>query len=228
MKRIGILAAFAAAALIVSATPVMAQTTAIGTSGDPGSMGSLTTLLGSLYPSSTLVRVSDGGDQLWISEAGNSTAVARFAGDTNTFGYIGGWSGTPSATWMPQFTVTGGNGTLNPAVYTAALPTGGTQFRFGLSGGGNLFSSQNSDNIDGLDHMVTWYIAGGVGVGDYVVAFEDLPGPLGGGSDRDFNDLILTIAGARPTPEPGTLILLGSAAAGIYVWSRRRKVAVQA
>jgi len=217
-----------AATLLVA----MVATGSVALAVDTPVPASTQTFINGLYAGSTLVRVSDSFDQLWVAEAGNASATARFAGYTNTFGYIGGFSGTPSATFTPAFTVPGGNGALTPGLYNAALPSPSAQFRFGLNanGVGPIWSSLNSDNTDGgLDHMVTYYISAGIGVGNYVIAFEDLPGPLGGGSDRDFDDLIITIAGARPTPEPGTLLLFGSAAAGLYAWSRRsRKAAVKA
>jgi len=223
VKKFALCAAVVVAALAVSAAPAMAQTVV---SPSPDGAGStLSTLLGTLYPTSTLVRVGDGlgGDQMWVSEAGNVTATARYAGFTNTFGFIGGHSGAPLATWDPRFVVTGGMGAIGgPAVQTA-LPSPSAAFRFGLSTPVGLWSSLNVDNSDGLDHMVTYYISAGTGVGNYVIAFEDLAGPLEGPSDRDFNDLVLTIAGARPTPEPGTLLLFGSAAAGLYAYSRRKR-----
>lgn len=224
MKR----AVKATAAFLVA----LAATGSMAVAADTPVPASTETFIQALYAGSTLVRVDDAFDQLWVAEAGNATATARFAGYTNTFGYIGGFSGTPSLTFTDAFTVPGGNGTLAPGAFSMPLPSPSAEFRFGLdaNGSGTIYSSLDSDNTDGgLDHMVTYYIASGIGAGNYVIAFEDLPGPLGQGSDRDFNDLIITIAGARPTPEPGTLLLFGSAAAGLFAWSRRsRKAAAKA
>jgi hypothetical protein len=184
-------------------------------------------MLNSLYAGSTLVRIGDSYDQLWVSEAGNATATARSAGFNNTFGYIAGHSGP--VVFTPAFYVPTGFGAITPGTITAPLPVGpGAEFRFGLDANtsGTIWSSLVSNN-DGLDHMVTYYISAGAGVGNYVIAWEDLPN--NSNNDLDYNDLVVTVAGARPTPEPGTMILFGSAAAGLWAWSRRsRKASVKA
>ena len=74
-----------------------------------------------------------------------------------------------------------------------------------------FWSSNNDQNRDSLDHMVTWVID--VDAGIYAVAFEDLPG----GGDQDFNDLVVEVRGFVDglVPEPGTLALIILGLAGI-------------
>lgn len=94
----------------------------------------------------------------------------------------------------------------------------------GARGGKNVFSTQTSQNPDGINHVVSFAYAM-PGSPYLIIGFED---QLGGG-DRDFNDLIFAVdIGAAnikdlvSTPEPAHLLTLGSFA-GLAFWMRRRQ-----
>ena len=82
-------------------------------------------------------------------------------------------------------------------------------------------SLQNKNEDSSFDHMVTWRITGGAGntVGNYVIAWEDLPG----GGDQDYNDLVVEVGGAAPVPEPATMLLFGTGLVGLAGARFRRK-----
>ena len=90
--------------------------------------------------------------------------------------------------FMPIFNVTGnGIGLGGPS---ATLSSGSANFLWALDpSGAPLWTSSPGQNIDGLDHMVTWLITGGASAGNHVIAWEDLRG----GGDRDFNDLVIEV-----------------------------------
>jgi hypothetical protein len=86
------------------------------------------------------------------------------------------------------------------------------------------------------DRMVTFQITGNASqygrdysanpIGGFIVAWEDAPLDL---SDRDYNDFVLELRGARlvadplpPIPEPATIALFGSGLAAMW-WRRRRQ-----
>lgn len=107
----------------------------------------------------------------------------------------------------------------------------GTNVEFTLLANGSsqyVYSTTESRNVDGLQHMV------GYQYGDYLIlGFEDLYGDLGqqgqdpnnpgyyfGNSDRDFNDVVIAVKGLKvgkpqATPEPGAVLgILGAIALG--------------
>lgn len=173
----------------------------------------------------SLERVSDRNDEFW-SLAGVSTVLtrARFAGYNNIFGFI---PGTDSGLDGFQALVgsLSGNGVVDYGGSETSFPELIGDFRLAIrTPQGQIWSSRAIDNIDSMDHMVTW-----VDANDplhYFVAFEDLKFP---GSDGDFNDIVLELSnvvdgpvGSSSIPEPGTLALTVLGMAGLG-YARRRK-----
>jgi hypothetical protein len=164
-------------------------------------------ILDTLYGLENLVRIDDDVDQWWINRDGAATARARFAGSTQTLGFI-----DASQVLQPLFTETGdgfavsGTGTLP---HEDALPI----FRWGLQpSGAPQWSSHPRDNTDRADHMVTWLIADGPGTGNLVIAWEDLSG-LG---DRDYQDLIVELSHVTPAQVVNDLVSLDPAVQTVF------------
>lgn len=125
---------------------------------------------------------------------------------------------------------------------------GPTQLSFfiksnGYNGGQNFYGADDHTgkvvdgkeiNRDGLSHLVAYSYFDEVEQENYtILGFEDLWGPKGQGSDRDFNDVVFAVKGLtsnpnnpKETPEPSALLgLIGVVAA---VGSRRFKAGVEA
>lgn len=173
-------------------------------------------------------RVDDADDQIWTTDGFDATAQAVFAHYGQRFGYLLDDTGDDYTNLFDvvdeDFDATG----------TASNVFIRGEFRFARAGSkGVLASSQDSDNPNGADHMVTYLITGldfpvpslvGQVVREPVMMlfFEDLPSNK---SDSDFNDLVVEVRGARPidlnpnVPEPATAALT---LAGLAAFATRR------
>lgn len=177
-------------------------------------------ILDNVFGLANLQRIDDDLDQYWnvVAEQVSVTAVAKYAGYKQDFGFIDSDDNFTSLLYVPYM-----DGQMN--TFTAA--TSGSPFRFGLDpSGAPLFSSDPSDNAycgwfhctDAVDHMVSWLITGGQYTGDYVVAWEDLK-HLG---DRDYNDLVVRVSGISAVPVPAAVWLFASGLLGLIAAARRR------
>jgi hypothetical protein len=167
-----------------------------------------------------LQRIDDDFDRFW-AVAGNEvavTAVAKYAGFSQSFGFIDANDNFTSMLYVPY---------LNSQSNTFTVADSGSPFRFGLDPSGSpLFSSDAADNIfcgwshcsKPYDHMVSWLITDGDYAGDYVIAWEDLK-KLG---DRDYNDLVVRVSGVSAVPVPAALWLFGSGLFALAVVVRGR------
>lgn len=177
-------------------------------------------ILDNVFGLANLQRIDDDLDQYWnvVAEQVSVTAVAKYAGYKQDFGFIDSDDNFTSLLYVPYM-----DGQTN--TFTVADP--GSPFRFGLDpSGAPLFSSDPSDNAycgwfhctDAVDHMVSWLITGGQYTGDYVVAWEDLK-HLG---DRDYNDLVVRVSGISAVPVPAAVWLFASGLLGLIAAARRR------
>lgn len=89
--------------------------------------------------------------------------------------------------------------------------------KYALTRPGRTFTTDPADNIDGVDHVVTYLLSGAAS--GYVLFFEDLPA---GKADFDFNDLVVSTV-----PLPGALasglVSLGAMGAGMLIRKSRRR-----
>ncbi|MCA9401483.1 MAG: PEP-CTERM sorting domain-containing protein [Candidatus Omnitrophica bacterium] len=115
-------------------------------------------------------------------------------------------------------------------------------FRLKSSGSGlnNVWDSDDTKNIDGLDHMLAFHLPELENINDiyvdlgagpvlmdfssasYLLAFEDLPVDYPT-FDSDYNDTIWLVTRVKPIPEPMTMVLMGSGLAAMAGVRRRKR-----
>ena len=173
------------------------------------------------YGLDNLQRIDDDLDQYWNVSANEVTvtAVAKYAGFSQEFGFIDNNDNFMSLLYVPF---------INNQTSTFTIADSGSPFKFGLDPSGSpLFSSDPLDNVfcgryhcsSPKDHMVSWLITDGEYAGDYVIAWEDLK-KLG---DRDYNDLVVRVSGATVVPVPAAIWLFVSGLLGLAAGAVRKK-----
>jgi uncharacterized protein DUF4114 len=220
-KIIIVIALLSLGPFLWTGTAAAAPTSISGSLTDPAG------ILDQLFGLGNLQRVDDALDQVWFPANGSTTVIAKFAGYTQEFGYIPDLNnpGFSDDSFMWLLTVPGGTNGIGLGGPSATLTSGNVNFLWALDpSGAPLWTSLESQNSDGLDHMTTWLITGGSGntPGNWVIAWEDLPGSLADGSDRDFNDLVLEVS-IRPVPIPAAIYLLGAGFVGLVGLRRKLK-----
>lgn len=80
----------------------------------------------------------------------------------------------------------------------------------------NLFNSPASET--GVDHVLTAYNS----LTHEVMIYLDDQLVARGGSDRDFDDMVVYGNDLSPVPEPGTMALLGFGMLGLAIYGKRR------
>ncbi len=196
----------------------VANTLIMPSFGEPSLIGN-GGILDNSFGLENLQRIDDDFDQYWnvVSGEVTVTAIAKYAGYKQDFGFIDGADNFTSLLYVP---------TMNAQSNTFTVAESGTPFRFGLDpSGAPLFSSDPSDNVvcgwhycSEKDHMVSWLITDGLYAGDYVIAWEDLK-YLG---DRDYNDLVVRVSGVSVVPVPAAVWLFASGLLGLMAVARRR------
>jgi len=210
---------FGLAILLFSQTTV-ANTLILPSPNEPDLIG-FDGILDNEFGLGNLQRINDDLDQYW-AVTGNEvivTAVAKYAGYSQDFGFIDANDDFTSLLYVPYM-----DGQSN----SFTIADSGSPFRFGLDPSGSpLFSSDPLDNTicgwyscSSDDHMVSWLITDGEYAGDYIVAWEDLK-KLG---DRDYNDLVVRVSGVAVVPVPAAVWLFGSGLIGLAAVARRRGV----
>jgi hypothetical protein len=152
-------------------------------------------------------------DQSWTGGELTVTAVARYAGYTQEFGYdLDG----DELGYVQLFDLSGNQMGVSGAG-TLELGPGDTLAWMRDGNHGGRWSSRIADNSDDRDHMVTYSVSGmDDGLARWMLFWEDLPG----GGDLDYNDLAVEVTAPIPEPGTGATVVL---ACGVLVSLRRRR-----
>lgn len=162
-------------------------------------------------------------DQTWSANYTYSAVDAKFAVNSQNFGYI-----NSSNQYTKVFDQTGWGYQVGENMTGSLAAASGQTIRFARDSNDDhfLMSSLPSDNVDGKDHMVTYEIinnsvsSAAAPIRTWMLFFEDAP--VGAQvADFDFNDLVVEVQAYANTavPEPTTL---GLAGLGLLAMRRRR------
>ena len=172
--------------------------------------------VGNLAPTVSLV----------ASSTGNVTGyfIGQSAGDDSVIRMVDVTSGTVSAYFFQNHSTAVG------ATQNFGAVTAGDILVFELlnTSAAWTFATDPAYSGDGINHGYVTAFAGGVlgstlfPAGTYI-GMEDLP--FGGDFDYNDNQFLFTNVSAAPTPEPGSLILLGTGILGVASTLRRKMFA---
>jgi hypothetical protein len=216
------IAAGAALALpLLTGAAVLAPASAtIITPGAPGSgEPSLVQVMNSLYGAGNYVQQDNTQYQTFVNTGVNqqiafADAFASHASQLAVF--------TNQTTYNALQSVQNGVATPLAPVLTTALqstaPGGSYTLGFRDLVTGLTFSSDRTQNADGLDHLIVFSLTNRPGT--LVLAWEDM---IGG--DYDYQDAIFTLTALnpQPVPEPASLGLFSLVCLGTALAARRRR-----